>query len=322
MFRRALFVLLALICNAFPGISCAAGFPQHPIRIIVSFTPGDGPDVMARLIGAKISTTLGQSVVIENKPGASGQIAMTDLARSEADGYTIGVGLVTNIALAPHAYKTLPYDPLKDLLPVAMIGVNYLALVTASDSKFTSTADLIKWAKEHPGKLNVGTTSIGGLPHMSIELLAFKEGFKFVNIAYKGNGPIISDLLGGRLDAGFSSYTSLAPLIDSGKLRLLGISSPETDPLLPKLPLMSAGSPGYGSLGWFGFFAPAGVPPEVIKTLNASINDAMQTADVKKSMQQLGMSPWPMSPQAFGELVQNDFIKFKKLVKDISYTPE
>ena len=157
---------------------------------------------------------------------------------------------------------------------------------------------------------------------MSIELLAFKEGFKFINVAYKGNGPLVGDLLGGRLDAGFSSYTGFAPLIEAGKLTLLGISSPEPDPLLPNLPLMRDGSPGYGSLGWFGFFAPAGVSRDVVKILNTSINDAMQTADVKQSMQKLGMNPWPLSPEAFGEIIEKDFIKFKQLVKDISYTPE
>ena len=322
MFRGVLVALLALFCIARVGLSYAAGFPQKPIRIIISFTPGDGPDVMARLIGAKMSTALGQAVVIENKPGASGQIAITELARSSADGYSLGVGLITNIALAPHAYKSLPYDPLKDLIPIAMIGGNYLALVAAPNSKFKTTADLIRWAKDNAGKLNVGTTSIGGFPHMSIELLAFKEGFKFINVAYKGNGPLVGDLLGGRLDAGFSSYTGFAPLIEAGKLTLLGISSPEPDPLLPNLPLMRDGSPGYGSLGWFGFFAPAGVSRDVVKILNTSINDAMQTADVKQSMQKLGMNPWPLSPEAFGEIIEKDFIKFKQLVKDISYTPE
>jgi len=322
MYRRLLLVLLTIFSLAAVGLSSAAEFPQKPIRIIVSFTPGDGPDVVARLIGAKMSSALGQPVVVENKPGASGQIAISDLARSPADGYSLAVGLVTNIALAPHAYKKIPYDPLKDLTPVAMIGANYLALVAAPDSKFKTTAELIRWAKENPGKLNVGTTSIGGFPHMSFELLALKEGFKFTNVAYKGNGPLTVDLLGGRLEAGFSSYTGFASLIESGKLTLLGISSPEPDPSLPNLPLMRDGSPGYGSLGWFGFFAPAGVSPEIVKILNSSINAAMQTADVKQSMQKLGMNPWPLSPQAFGEIVEKDFLKFKKLVSDISYTPE
>lgn len=310
-----LFTLLAILF----GANATAAYPDRPIRIIVPFTPGDGPDVIARLIGSKISARLGQSVVIENKAGASGQIALTELKRAEPDGYTMALGLVTNLALAPHAYKSVPYDPLKDFTPVALLGANYLALVTSPDSQFKTLADMIAWARANPGKLSIGTTSIGGFPHMSFELLGTLAGFSFVNVAYKGNGPIISDLLGGRIEGGFSSYTGFAPLIQAGKLRLLGITNPGADPLLPDLPVMGDTVKGYGSLGWFGLVAPTGTPAPIVNQLNREINDAMALEDVRQTMQKLGMTPAMISPQAFGEIMTNDYNKFGKLVRDIGF---
>lgn len=316
--RKVLGFLCILLATCL-GAGAMAAYPEKPIRIIVPFTPGDGPDVIARLVGSKISERLGQPVVIENKAGASGQIALTELARSEPDGYTMALGLVTNLALAPHAYKSIPYDPLKNFTPVALLGANYLALVVSPDSPFKTLADMIAWAKANPGKLSIGTTSVGGFPHMSFELLATMSGFNFVNIAYKGNGPIISDLLGGRIEGGFSSYTGFAPLIQAGKLRLLGITNPAADPLLPELPVMGNTVKGYGSLGWFGLVAPTGTPPAIVAQLNREINTAMGLEDVRQTMQKLGMTPAMISPQAFGEIMTNDYNKFGKLARDIGF---
>jgi len=214
----------------------AQSYPSRPIKIIVPYTPGDGPDVIARLIGDKISQRLGQAVVIDNRAGASGQIGLELTAKAPPDGYTLGVGLVTNLALAPYAYKSIPYDPLKDFTPVALGAINYLALVARPDAPFKNVGEMIQWAKDNPGKMTIGTTSTGGLPHMSFELLAHMSGFKFLNVPYKGNGPIVSDLTGGRLDLGVTSYTSIAGLADSGRLKVLGITNPARDPALPNLP--------------------------------------------------------------------------------------
>ncbi len=229
--------LCALLSLSQYAMAHAQAYPNRPIKIIVPYTPGDGPDVIARLIGNKISERLGQPVLIENKAGASGQIGLDMTAKSPPDGYTLGVGLVTNLALAPHAYKTIPYDVLKDFAPVALGAVNYLALVARPDAPFKNVSEMIQWAKANPGKMTIGTTSTGGLPHMSFELLAFMSGFKFLNIPYKGNGPVVTDLTGGRLDLGVTSYTSIAGLADSGKLKVLGITNPTRDPALPNLPI-------------------------------------------------------------------------------------
>ena len=316
----ALSALLLPLCLALPAQ--AQPFPNKPIKIIVPYTPGDGPDVIARLVGEKIAERLGQPVVIDNKPGASGQIGMSLTAKSPPDGYTLGVGLVTNLALAPHAYKSLPYDPLRDLAPVALGAINYLALVSRPDAPYKNVAEMIRWAKDNPGKMTIGTTSTGGLPHMSFELLAFMSGFKFLNVPYKGNGPVVQDLTGGRLDLGVTSYTSVAGLVESGKLQLLGITNPTRDPKLPNLPPIGETVAGYAAPGWFGFVAPAGTPPEIVARLNAEINHAIGLPEVQKAMGTLGLIPSTGSAEDFGRLLRNENAKFAKLVKDIGYQPQ
>jgi tripartite-type tricarboxylate transporter receptor subunit TctC len=300
----------------------AQAYPNKPIKIIVPYTPGDGPDVIARLIGNKISERLGQPVIIDNKAGASGQIGLDLTAKSPADGYTLGVGLVTNLALAPHAYKSIPYDPLKDFTPVALGAINYLALVARPNAPFNNVNDMIKWAKDNPGKMTIGTTSTGGLPHMSFELLAHMSGFKFLNVPYKGNGPVVTDLTGGRLDLGVTSYTSVAGLVEGGKLKLLGITNPTRDPALPNLPTIGESVKGYAAPGWFGFVAPAGTPPDIVNKLNDEINRAIKLPEVQKTMNTLGLIPHTGSPEDFAKLLKTENEKFGKLVKDIGYQPQ
>jgi len=299
----------------------AEDFPSRPISIIVPYTPGDGPDVMARLIGDKISKSLGQPVVVENKAGASGQLGLSLTARAKPDGYTLGVGLVTNLALAPYAYKNVPYDPLNDFEPVAIAAKNYLALVSRPDAPFKTVSGMIEWAKANPGKLTIGTTSMGGLPHMSFELLAYMSGFTFLNVPYKGNGPIVTDLTGGRIDLGVTSYTSVAPLLQSGSLQLLGITYPTRDPELPDLPTISDAVKGYSSVGWFAFVAPAGTPKSIVKKINGAINEALAQPDLQEKMKTLGLIPVMESPEDFAAFLKAENAKFAKLVKDINYQP-
>ena len=300
----------------------AQTYPNRPIKIIVPYTPGDGPDVIARLIGSKISERLGQPVVIDNKAGASGQIGLDMTAKSPPDGYTLGVGLVTNLALAPHAYKSIPYDVLKDFAPVAVGAVNYLALVARPDAPFKNVNEMIQWAKANPGKMTIGTTSTGGLPHMSFELLAYMSGFKFLNVPYKGNGPVVTDLTGGRLDLGVTSYTSIAGLADAGKLKVLGITNPTRDPALPNLPTIGESVKGYAAPGWFSFVAPAGTPSDIVNKLNDEINRAIKLPEVQKTMGTLGLIPQTGSPEDFAKLLRSENEKFGKLVKDIGYQPQ
>jgi tripartite-type tricarboxylate transporter receptor subunit TctC len=321
-FQRLRRLLLAGLCVLPWATALAQSYPSRPIKIIVPYTPGDGPDVIARLIGNKISERLGQPVVVDNKAGASGQIGLDLTAKSAPDGYTLGVGLVTNLALAPHANKSLPYDVTKDFTPVALGAVNYLALVARPDAPYKNVTEMIQWAKANPGKMTIGTTSNGGLPHMSFELLAHMSGFKFLNVPYKGNAPIVTDITGGRLDLGVNAYTSIAALADAGKLKVLGITHPVRDPALPNLPALSESVPGYAASGWFGFVAPAGTPHDIVHKLNDEINRAIRLPEVQKSMSTLGLIPQTGTPEDFGRLLKSDYDKFGKLVKDIGYQPQ
>lgn len=299
----------------------AQDFPNRAITVIVPYTPGDGPDVIARLVGDKISQSLGQAVVIENKAGASGQLGLSQAAREKPDGHTLAIGLVTNLALAPHAYKNVPYDPLKDFTPVALAAKNYLALVSRPDAPFKTVSEMVEWAKAHPGDLTIGTTSIGGLPHMSFELLAYMSGFTFLNVPYKGNSAVITDLTGGRTDLGVTSYTAVAPMLQAGSLRLLGITSPNRDPALPDLPTIGESVEGYGSMGWFAFVAPAGTPAPIVSKLNHAINEALKQPDLQEKMKTLGLTPVIESPEYFSDFLKSENAKFEQLVKDINYEP-
>ncbi|HLR29536.1 MAG TPA: tripartite tricarboxylate transporter substrate binding protein [Paenalcaligenes sp.] len=311
----------AIMMSLVPGAQADNAYPQRPIKIIVPYTPGDGPDITARLIGDHIAQQLGQPVVIENKPGASGQIGLAQTARAEPDGYTLGVGLVTNLSLAPHAYKDVSYSSLEDFSPVALVAMNYLALVTRPDAPFENVTEMIGWAQDHPGELSVGTTSVGGLPHMSLEMLAHQNDFTFLNVPYQGNSAIVTDLMGGLLDIGLNAYTSIADQIESGKLKLLGITYPERDPQLPELPAISEFVDGYSSTGWFGIVAPAGVPEDILEQLNLAINEAIESDKMQKTMHTLGLIPVTESKGYFAQFLEEEDEKFARLVKDIGYEP-
>src|SRR3974390_1159067 len=215
---------LCLALTALAGTAAAQTYPTRPVKVIVPYPPGDAADILARLIGPKVSDRLGQQMVVENRPGASGQIGMEVLKNSAADGYTIGVGQGGNLVVAPHTYKKIPYDPLKDFVPVAVIATNYLAVVANPGVPFKTAAQMIAWAKANPGKLTLATNGEGGFPHLAFENLAIMGGFTFQHIPYKGATQIATDVMGGQVQLGFGAYTSLSPHVLSGRLRLIGVT--------------------------------------------------------------------------------------------------
>ena len=251
------------------GLSAQAhAWPERPIRVIIPFPPGDAADIMARLIGPKMSERLGQPVVIENRPGASGQIGMALLKDAPADGYTIGVGQGGNLVVAPHTYRKIPYDPLKDFVPVALLATNYLAVVANPGVPFRTAAEMVAWAKANPGKITLATNGEGGFPHLAFENLAAMGGFSFQHIPYKGASQIITDVIGGQVQLGIGAYTSLSPHVNAGRVRLIAVTNPVQVPNKPELPIFADAVPGYDSRGWFGYVAPAGTPREIVQKLN------------------------------------------------------
>lgn len=320
--KAVLCVVLAGALSSHPGSAGAETFPSKPIRIIVPFASGGATDFLARAVGGKLAERLGQPVVVENKAGASGQIGLLAAAQSPPDGYTIGVGAVTNLSLAPHTYAKLPYDPLKSFAPVALAATNYLALVARPDAPFRTVPEMVQWAKDNPGKLNVGMSGVGNLPHLAFEALAQAAGFTFVNVPYPGDARSLADLMGGQVDVSFTAYTSAATQASAGNLRLLGISSPARDPDLPALPTIGESVKGFAALGWFGFVVPAKTPPNVVDKLNREINFALELPDLQKSLRALGLTPAPRSPEQFGKLIRLDSEKFGKLASAIQFRPQ
>jgi len=315
--KRLLLLLLLLGATAH-----AQNYPNRPIRVIVPFPPGDAADILARLIGSKASERLGQQMVVENRAGASGQIGMALLKDAPADGYTIGVGQGGNMVVAPHTYKKLQYDPLKDFAPVALIATNYLAVIANANVPFKDAREMVAWAKANPGRLSLATNGERGFPHLAFEHFAAMAGFKFQHVPYKGASQIAGDVIGGQVQLGIGAYTSMSPHVNSGRAKLIGVTNDVKVPNKPELPLLADAAPGYDSRGWFGYVAPAGTPPEIVRTLNAEINRAMRQPDVSEKMINAGLIITTESPQFFGDLLKTDYEKYGKLAKDIGFTPQ
>jgi tripartite-type tricarboxylate transporter receptor subunit TctC len=316
---KKLFLLL-LLAVSLP--TYAQSWPARPIRVIVPFPPGDAADILARLIGPHVSERLGQQMVVENRPGASGQIGMTLLKDAPADGYSIGVGQGGNMVVAPHTYKKLQYDPLKDFAPVALIATNYLAIIANPNVPFRDAKEMVAWAKANPGKLSLATNGEGGFPHLAFEHFAAMGEFKFQHVPYKGASQIATDVIGGQVQLGIGAYTSLSPHVNSGRAKLIGVTNPVKVPDRPELPLLADAVPGYDSRGWFGYVAPAGMPQDVVRRLNEEINRAMRQPDVAQKMTAAGLIITTESPEFFGSLLKTDYEKYGKLVKSIGFEPQ
>jgi tripartite-type tricarboxylate transporter receptor subunit TctC len=319
--------LLVLVAATMAALAAAAGafaqaYPNKPIKVIVPYPPGDAADILARLIGPKVSERLGQPVVVENRPGASGQIGLDVAAHAAPDGYTIAVGQGGNLVVAPHTYKKLPYDPLKDFVPIAELATNYLAVVANPNAPFRNAAEMIAWAKANPGRLTLASNGEGGFPHLAFELLRTSAGFSYTHIPYKGASQILTDVMGGQVQIGIGAYTSMSTQVQSGRLRLIGVTNPVPVALKPELPLFAEAVPGYDSRGWFGYIAPAGTPHDIVVKLNEEINRAMKQPDVADKMISAGLIIVTESPEFFGDVIRSDYAKYGKLVRDIGFQPQ
>jgi len=321
MRRLRVFVLAAFALAVTPAV-LAQSYPSRPVKVIVPFPPGDAADILSRLIGPKMAERMGQPVIVENRAGASGQIGLEVLKNAAADGYTIGVGQGGNLVVAPHTYKKLPYDPLKDFVAVAIIATNYLAVVANPGVPFKSAAEMIAWAKANPGRMTLATNGEGGFPHLAFEHLAVMGGFKFQHIPYKGAAQIITDVMGGQVQLGIGAYTSLSPHVLSGRVRLIAVTNPVRVPNKPELPIFAEAVPGYDSRGWFGYVAPAATPREIVARLNDEINRAMKLPDVSEKMIAAGLIIVTEPPEFFGDMIRSDYAKYGKLARDIGFKPQ
>ena len=318
--RKSFWFSLALAL-ALPGAAWAQAFPGKSIRVIIPASPGDSCDVLARLVAPKVTERLGQPLVIENRPGSSGQLGLTLLKQAAPDGYTLACGQGGNMVIVPLAYEKVPYDTVKDFAPVALMASNFLALVVNPAVPFKTTADLIAYARANPGKVSFGTTGEGAFLHFATELLGIQAGFKYLHVPYKSASLITTEILGGQINATLGSFISLQPHVASGKLRMLGIAKATRSPSYPNVPTIAETVPGFTSGGWFGMIAPAGTPKDVVALLNREFNLAMSTPSVREQMNAFGLEIHTESAEFFGDTIRSDFGKWGKVARDIGFKP-
>jgi len=302
--------------------TASSSYPTKPIRLIVPFPPAETMDVMSRLIGPKLGERLGQPVVIENRPGASGMLGLDLVAKSAPDGYTIGAGQGGNMVILPHTSRNIPYSALKDFAPIALSTTNYLAIVGALNAPFKNIGEMVAYAKANPGQLTVATNGEGGFPHLAFEHLRTMAGFTFTHVPYKGASAIVTDIVGGQVLTGITSIATATPHVKSERVRMLAVTNATRVALWPDVPAAAEAVPGYDSNGWFGYVAPAGTPRDIVLKLNAEINRAMREPEVSEKLMNAGLTIVSESPEYFTEYLQRDYAKYGKLVKDIGYTPQ
>jgi tripartite-type tricarboxylate transporter receptor subunit TctC len=312
-----LFVLSLFLLNA-----NSQSYPNKPIRIVIPFPPGNTTDIMSRLIAPKMTERLGQPVIVENRPGASGMLGLDLVAKSAPDGYTIACVQGGNMVVLPHTSKNVPYDALKDFAPIAVTTTNYLAIVANPGAPFKSIGEMVAYAKANPGKLTVATNGEGGFPHLAFEHLRTMAGIQYTHVPYKGSAAIATDIIGGQVQAGIDGITGMTPHIKSGRLRILATTNKTRPALWPDTPVAAEDVPGYESGGWFGYAAPAATPREIVLRLNEEINRAIKSPEVSEKLVGLGLIIVTEPPEYFSALLKSDFEKYGKLVKDIGYQPQ
>ena len=314
--------IIALALAAAAAMVQAQPYPSKPIRIIIPFPPGNTTDIMSRLIAPKMSERLGQQVIVENRPGASGMLGLDYVAKSPPDGYTVGCVQGGNMVVLPHTSKSIPYDPLRDFIPVAVTTTNYLGIVANVNAPFKTVGEMVAYAKANPGKLTVATNGEGGFPHLAFEHLRTLGGFQYTHVPYKGSAAIATDIIGGQVQVGIDGITGMTPHIKSGRLRLLAVTSKSRALLWPDTPAAAEDVPGYESGGWFGYAVPAGTPRDIVLKLNSEINRAMREHDVSDKLVNAGLNIVTEPPEYFAEILKSDYAKYGKLVRDIGFTPQ
>jgi tripartite-type tricarboxylate transporter receptor subunit TctC len=322
MTRIARVVSIALACACLAAPALAQKYPNRPIRIIVPQTPGDPCDTFSRFLAERMPERVGQPIVIENRPGASGTIGLALAATATPDGYTIACGQGGNMSVIPHTMKNVPYRALQDFQAVSLVATNYLALVVRPNAPYKTVADFVQYLKANPGKVSFGTNGEGAFMHMTTELFRSLVGFDYLHIPFKGVAPVAQELMADRVDAAFSSFTGIYPHVKAGRVRLLAIAKEKRAPNYPDVPTVAETVPGFSSGGWFGFVAPAKVPKDIVQTLNQEMNIVWKIPAVREKLETLGLEVWSESPEFFGKLMRSEYDKYGKVAKDIKLVPK
>jgi len=319
--RRRMMLLAALalagaICAA-PVSGLAQSYPTRAVQLVVAYSAGGTGDVVARILAVKLSEALGQSVVVDNRPGASGAIGTQAVARAAPDGHTLLVGQTGEIVVNPHWIKGLGYDPDKDLVPVALASVVPLALVVPGNAPYSTVAELMAAARSGTKPLSFASAGTGTPGHFAGEALKLKAEGRMVHVPYKGAGPALNDILGGHVDLYFSGLPAAMPHVKTGKIKALAVSTAKRSASAPDLPAVAetAGFEGFDLSLWQAFFAPRGTPPEVVKRLHDTINKILAEPETRKRLEGLGADVTPLSQEAFATFVRTQSDRYRDLVK-------
>lgn len=319
--RRSLVALLLTCMLPVASAALAQTFPIRPIRLVIPFPPGGSNDILGRFLAQKLAERVGQPVIVDNRAGADGIIGTESVARAAPDGYTILV--VSSSYTTNAAIHKLPYDPLKSLTPVSLIGSGPAVIFAAANFPAASAQDVVAMARAKPGVLRYATTGVGGLPHFNGELFNSLAGIRLVHVPYKGGAPAMQDVMTGLVEVGFGTVTQVLPLIRSGKLKALGVGSTRRAAALPDVPTIAeAGVPGFESNIWWGVLGPAGLPAPVLGKLNAEIGGALRDPEMVKRLAAEAAEPVVAPPEVFAKLIASELEKWAKVARDTGIKAE
>jgi tripartite-type tricarboxylate transporter receptor subunit TctC len=306
-----------------PMFAAAQSYPNRPIHLVVGFPPGGINDIVARIVGQKMSEGLGQPVIVENRGGAGGTIGADWVSKATSDGYTLLLGSVSNLAMAPSLYASLPYDPTKDFTPVGLVAAAPNIMVVNPDFPVRSVKDLIELAKQKPGTIDYASAGIGTSNHLTVELLKVMADIDIVHVPFRGDGPAIAAVLAGQVPMQFPTLPVALPYIKSGKLRAVAVSSATRSPLLPEVPTVadSGGLPEFAVSIWVGIVAPPGTPKEIVDRLNAEIRKAVTLPDIREHLAALGADPASDTPEQFSAYIAAETAQWLKVARAAKIKP-
>jgi len=315
--QRIVTAVLAAVFASFAAASFAQTYPAKPIRIVVPYPAGGTSDILARSVGQKLSEVWGQPVVVDNKPGANGNVGADIVAKAAPDGYTLLLADIGSLAISPSVYPTLPFDPARDFAPVTMVAYSPHILVVHPSVPATTVRELIALAKAKPGKLNFAISGVGGAPHLAGVDFALRTGVDWVYIPYKGGAQAIADVAGGQADVTLNGMLATYPLVKGDKLKLLAVSSAKRMSAIPEVPTIAeSGVPGFESGSWQGVIAPAGTPPDVVARLNGEIARIVGTPEMRDNLAKQGAEVRTTTPDEFGTFIRKEMARWAKVVKD------
>jgi tripartite-type tricarboxylate transporter receptor subunit TctC len=314
VFRFAAAMIAAVLMS--PPVYASDKYPYKPIRIILPGPPGGGADLLARVLGQRLTTDLGQTFVIDNRPGAGGMLGMDLAAKAAPDGYTIVMGNSGPNAVIPNLVKSVPYDPIKDFSPISLVASAANLLVVNPSVSANSVSELVQMAKSKPGHLTYASGGNGQASHLAAELFKLMAGINIIHVPFKGSGPAVLDLIGGRVDMMFSNIPSAMPQINAGKLRALAVTSEVRSKLVPKFPTMAeSGVPGYESTQWYGLLAPAKVSRSIVSTLSEKVSIAVKAEEINSMLFKQGFDPIGSTQGEFSDHIRKELTKWKKVIE-------